>query len=544
MEKTLIVWVPGLRGGSKSGDELLKRLCAEPELKDKTDILPWVHGAGYLCRDYAENLGHGLAAAIEGQWESAKETTYTNIILIGHSIGGILVRYAYLVGLGSVERNLPEKDWAQKVTRIVLLAGINRGLFPPEEAGIKDSYRVIRWLGRHLIETASQIPLLHLLGEDILAGSDFITNLRLWWIRKFSKLKNPPTVVQLIGTNDGIVRNSDSLDIEQDMAGNQLRIDGADHADIICITDKKGRLLEGRYALIRKAVLSPFLPTPSPVPESEQEKPVIFVVHGIRTNNSGWVEEAARQIRSTLQGAEIVTATYWYFSALDFLLPILRKRKIRWFKDTYSYYLAQRPKADFHFLGHSNGTYLLGQSLQRLSGMQFKRVVLAGSVLPRDFAWQVTVKRKQISQVWNHRATMDFPVAVLCNALRGLRMKDVGTGGFEGFSGIPVIHECHYHSGGHSAALNAEPLAILAAQVAGQQQGIECQHLVQDPPRWFERMSAMSFLLPWITLIGIMSASWIGGVLLSGLAHLPLPASCLLVGAVLLIFLAGFLKFL
>jgi hypothetical protein len=547
MAKTLIVWVPGLRLGVKSGKELLDLLCSEPEFQD-AEVFSWDHKAGYLSTKYAELLGQGLASAIEGQWEDAvrRGVTYENIIVIGHSIGAVLIRHAYLIGLGSYVRNLPAKPWALKVSRIVLLAGINRGLFPPEDPGVRRApYRMRRWLGRHIIEIASQIPILHLLAEDILAGSDFVTNLRLWWIRKFDGMENPPTVLQLVGTEDGIVRHSDSLDIEQDRAGNQIVIDQADHASIIRVRDKNGNILNGRYALIRKAVLDVFPATPSPVPEEEWARPVVFIVHGIRASNHGWVDEAGEHIHTRLNDARIVKATYWYFSAFDFLIPILRKRKIRWFKDTYSYYLARSPKADFHFLGHSNGTYLLGQSLLSLSGMEFKRVVLAGSVLPRNFAWQIAAQRSQISQIWNHRATSDFPVAVLCNALRGLRMRDVGTGGFDGFQVLPQICECYYHPGGHSAALTKESLNVLAAQVAGAP-GVVCPHqqLVPTPPRWFERVSAMAALLPWIVLILIVAASWIfGGILASHMAGGMLGAR-LLVAAALLIVTGVILKFL
>ena len=42
------------------------------------------------------------------------------------------------------------------------------------------------------------------------------------------------------------------------------------------------------------------------------------------------------------------------------------------------------------------------------------------------------------------------PVAILCKALRAIGVKDVGTGGFDGFFGGDV-QEVRYHSGGHSA---------------------------------------------------------------------------------------------
>lgn len=212
--------------------------------------------------------------------------------------------------------------------------------------------------------------------------------------------------------------------------------------------------------------------------------------------------------------------------------------------DTYSYYLAKGPKASFHFLGHSNGTYLLGQSLKRLSGMQFERVVLAGSVLPRTFQWQSYLDGGQVAHIWNHRASRDVPVAVLCNALRGLRMRDVGTGGFEGFSADTRIHECFYHRGGHSAALMKAPLVLLAEQVAGvSAPNAQCVDLAASATWGFERLSGVSFLLPYVALLAIFGlAYWTGGILAPHI-HQGLIASRIIVGAFLSLVLAFALKF-
>ena len=43
---------------------------------------------------------------------------------------------------------------------------------------------------------------------------------------------------------------------------------------------------------------------------------------------------------------------------------------------------AEAPAAEFYFAGHSNGTYILGESLRRIPRMQFARIYIAASVLP------------------------------------------------------------------------------------------------------------------------------------------------------------------
>ena len=546
MSSTLIVCVPGLRYGIEKWDPLLKLLRSEPELKD-ADVLAWEHHCSYFSTKYAEDLSRSLAAAINGKWEDANHrgNSYTNIILLGHSMGAILLRQAYLIGLGSDVRGFKAQEWASKVHRIVLFAGINRGLFPPEDDSRSHPCKVRRWVGRHLIELASQLPVVHFLAEDLLAGSAFVTNLRLWWMRKVRSLPAPPTVVQLVGTDDGIVRSSDSWDIEQDPNGNQIAIPDANHASVIEVEDKKGQILPERCALVRKAVLGEFPQTPPPIPPDQQKDVVIFVLHGIRASNGQWVRQASQHLQAALPRAEVVPATYWYFSALDFLLPVIRRRRVRWFQDTYAYFMARNPKAEFRFLGHSNGTYLLGESLKQLSGMRFSKVVLAGSVLPRDFNWRSRVDNQQVVELWNHRALLDVPVALLCNALRGLRMKDVGTGGYEGFSAFPAIRECSYHPGGHGAALEKDHLLILTSQIIGSDAAPVCHPLTESSIRWFDRLSRAAHVLPYVVFLVLALLSYGGGILISShYRHLTIAGATILSLSAWLIAIAVFLELL
>ena len=129
-------------------------------------------------------------------------------------------------------------------------------------------------------------------------------------------------------------------------------------------------------------------------------------------------------------------------------------------------------------------------------------------------------------------------------------MKDVGTGGFEGFGYSPEIIDCHYHSGGHSAALKEAPLSVLAAQVAGATELLQCRDLTppvltQAVPRWFERLSAISFLLPWVVLILIGLMAWAVAPILAAHFHFhwSVLESRILLAGVLLMLTAAILKF-
>jgi hypothetical protein len=101
--------------------------------------------------------------------------------------------------------------------------------------------------------------------------------------------------------------------------------------------------------------------------------------------------------------------------------------------------------------------------------MKFERVVLAGSVLPATYPWTQRFSGRQVSRLWNLRANRDVPVSVLCSALRGLGMRDVGTAGFSGFTDdVPERkEEVFWFDGGHSAALEPAHLPAIVDYVAG-----------------------------------------------------------------------------
>lgn len=438
--KRLVVVVAGINGKTETWHQLVTQLKQEKELADNCHWLPWDHNQGYLSFGSAWNLSRELKAKIDEEWES--NGPYDDIILMGHSFGGVLVRQAYLLATG-IYCNYPNVSlWQEKVSRFVLFAATNRG-FNPDNSLITVA----------LIKLAKATPWYRFwLFQDLLKGSTFITNLRITWIRYFSSLNNQPTVVQLLGTRDGIVNRDDSIDIEQFPNAFHIDVPEAKHNDLYKLDQAKNR--EGRYKLIRKAILSDHLLSTFKK-QVYAKNPVVFVLHGIRDTNSGWIEQIRSKIIDREPNAEVITASYGYFSAFNFLFPCIRKRNIDWFQDQYSYYFSRYPNADFHFIGHSNGTYIFGESLKKVSSMSFKRVYLAGSVLPCDYPWRKRFEDNyQIENLRNDRSSFDWPVGILCSGLRGIGMRDIGTGGFDGFQfDDERTQEFFYYEGGHSKPL-------------------------------------------------------------------------------------------
>ena len=168
----------------------------------------------------------------------------------------------------------------------------------------------------------------------------------------------------------------------------------------------------------------------------------------------------------------------------------------------------------------------LGSALKRLPGMKFKSVVLAGSVLPREFNWDTRIGH-QVERVWNHRAHTDVPVAVLCGALHAFGMRDIGTAGYHGFqaNSLPQVSECFYHKGGHAAAVQGNAVEWLVKAVLGCTER-QCQ-TVTNENYWFGLVSRTAAKLPFLLIAlaaTFIATRWNIPLLHSGLWIIPAAA--------------------
>jgi pimeloyl-ACP methyl ester carboxylesterase len=147
---------------------------------------------------------------------------------------------------------------------------------------------------------------------------------------------------------------------------------------------------------------------------------------------------------------------------LPFILRRVRQRKVEWLMDCYTEARARYPKAHFHCVAHSNGTYLVAQALQDYPAARFKYIVFAGSVVRRNYDWLSLIQRNpdapddksRVVKVLNYVATRDWVVAVFPKGLQPWRVFNLGSAGHDGFcqasTGGPV-HEVKYIIGAHSA---------------------------------------------------------------------------------------------
>jgi hypothetical protein len=134
-------------------------------------------------------------------------------------------------------------------------------------------------------------------------------------------------------------------------------------------------------------------------------------------------------------------------------------------------------------------------------------VFLAGSVLPRDYPWELMTARGQVGHLLrNDQATKDVPVGVLCAALRGLGSRDVGTAGVNGFDQV-VAETARYPGafpGGHGAALNSpQRIADVAAFLT---KGDSLSPGTATAPGWFLRAGRFAQVAPFFAATAALAA--------------------------------------
>lgn len=445
---------------------------------------------------------------------------YPRIVLIGHSLGALIARKVYVIARGQTQDigdrgalQRSAEEWAGSVERIILLAAMNRGwsLSKPHPRGQT-------WLRRQWIRFGTLLlwPLrIGLTMKKVRRGSPFITNLRVQWLNLVRSEQPPCPTIQLLGDRDDAVAPQDDVDVESGHDFIYLNVAGTGHPDVIDFSGAAGA--ERKRVFLEALTGDPATMQPDydadrafeTHPEVEE---VVFVMHGIR-DGGFWATKLGERIeqRAAEQGRNVVaiTASYGYFAMLRFLLFRARQKNVRWFMDQYTEALARYPKADFSFVGHSNGTYLIGSALRRYAPVHFNRVLLAGTVLPTRYEWNTYVQTKRIREIRNYVATNDFVVAVFPALYELLGSRELGGGGHHGFLEQEARrNQLVFIRGGHSAALDERNWNAIAAFIADGTKLDPPGPLFATRQRTF---TAVSSRLCWAWWLGILAVVAVGG---------------------------------
>jgi len=484
---------------------------------------------------------------ITQQYDSPGKS-YETIILIGHSLGALLVRMVYLVARGHAPGSeysrlglqQLEKRWWDKVERLILFAGMNRGW------GLESCPDYMSWPMYYLCRFLLLFE--WLLPEDFgrmirscRRGAPFVVNLRLQWMKlEREEPMSFPLTIQLLGESDSIVQKTDSIDLESGFNFIYKKMPKAGHLNIIRFTPRQPRgwfkrlcqFLFGPWrddegvddpkrrkeifidALTKQKgegkenIISDLYPEKLNI--NIKVKHAVLIMHGIR-DRGGWTALIAAELKKLGkerdQEIEIEQSSYGYFSMLRFLLMVRRQENVRKLADWYTKLVALNPNAQISFIGHSNGTYLAASALDRYDLVSFDSILFAGSVVAQDYKWSEKFEHGRVNSLRNMMADSDWIVAWLPRIFemfatpKPLHPVEIGSGGFNGFNdGEAKENEIAYLRGGHDAGIKKELYQSIAYFIIDRSLATIPENLKTDKKsRWIDFFSKFA----WIVWLGL-----------------------------------------
>lgn len=493
---TLVVIVHGLRS-SPAWFSAFSQDC----IKAENDVyIPKMPYGKVVSSTPTSKIVSDLNANIT-QYVSNKN--YDKIILIGHSFGAQIIRSLYCAAWvakpGSSDEYVIRKEspWVEKVERIVYIAGMHRGW--DTESFVKRSEQAAVIFFNLVTVFYRWLPRLRPTFLESRRGSPSLIALRMkaQRLNKYLSDKRPdinPVTVQVLGARDDFVTPVSQIDISPNSQTYYAEVSGSGHKNIIYTpsyyNEDKTPETTQEQAETRQHVFGTVIYAPEKVLKAGKDDNIfstaeyevqnvtdgvtdlVFIIHGIR-DKAYWTPKLARKIKAKAEEqkgkrkVETATPTYGYFPIVNFLAPILRRKKVDWLIDQYVMLRAKYPDAKFHYIGHSNGTQLFVEALRKYKDFHFENVVFAGSVVRRHFDWTPFMSR-QIKRVRNYVATNDIVVAIFPKGLQWLSYFNLGSAGHDGFSiEHKNLENVRYVPGGHGAAVGDDIWDEIATYVLG-----------------------------------------------------------------------------
>ena len=174
-------------------------------------------------------------------------------------------------------------------------------------------------------------------------------------------------------------------------------------------------------------------------------KVINILVHGVMTSGM-WQKELARLTDS--ESMMSICHEYKYYSVLKIMNYFTRKKQVKDFSDFLELVLIQYPNVNINLVGHSFGTFLIVNALDKMELDNLTRinyVILSGSVVRSDYDFKKIIKKYAIKNIVNDCAVNDIPLIFSKLFCFGL-----GHGGRIGFNSCSTQIVNRYHKAGHS----------------------------------------------------------------------------------------------
>ena len=175
------------------------------------------------------------------------------------------------------------------------------------------------------------------------------------------------------------------------------------------------------------------------------KRKIIISVHGIKTHGL-WQKNIASVVSEN--GWIYYPLDYGYFSASQFLVPPLRRRKIKWFCDEFDRIKERFEDVIPSVICHSNGSYIVANALKTYPHIKIDKLILCGSIVRRDFDWKAIFDGKQATLVRNEIGQKD----IWSRLVKCFAWFDTGASGRKGFKQInPRLKQPNFTEFSHSS---------------------------------------------------------------------------------------------
>lgn len=178
--------------------------------------------------------------------------------------------------------------------------------------------------------------------------------------------------------------------------------------------------------------------------------PLVMSIHGIRTH-AEWQNVFGEVLNG--EGIQFRNRRFGYYALSSFVQPAKNQHHVDEFFEWYGEIIEKFPAVDVSnpskrpsVIAHSFGSFVIGYAMLKYREIKFDKIILCGSILPRDFDWHVLFVRDQVGRVRNEVGGRDVWAWLSPFFVRG-----TGWSGRYGFSFLGSRcsndhHDFHEHS--------------------------------------------------------------------------------------------------
>lgn len=139
--------------------------------------------------------------------------------------------------------------------------------------------------------------------------------------------------------------------------------------------------------------------------EDDPNAIVLILVHGIQTDGA-WHRLVQNEL-SDVPNINVIESSYDCVTAAQLVGPF-RSTPIEKVAREMREARRREPRARMMVIAHSFGSYILSRILKDASDLEFERIILCGSIVPRNFKWDLFARNMTQGAILNHVGTEDF----------------------------------------------------------------------------------------------------------------------------------------